>query len=265
MKKRLLAAVTALLLTAAVSASALAAEIGTLNKAPRAMEQETPYISQCELGSAVADAFCAAGQTQIALVETGLLAGDLIQGDLTRADVERVFAADERLATATLTAEQLYALLEQAVAQITVDPQTEHIDESSVNNPAFCQISGFTFRYDASAPAGERVTSVRLDDGTELKRTDESDGITVTAEESLLAGLAAESLDETCVDALCSYVSAHTELPEGEQERISVIGARENTIVGLFPRWLIAPGVSVLAVLLAMFGMRLKHHKEEFD
>ena len=58
MKKKLLATVTAFLVTAALSASALEAEpVGTLNKAPRSMEQETPYITQCELGSAVADAF----------------------------------------------------------------------------------------------------------------------------------------------------------------------------------------------------------------
>lgn len=265
MKKRLLAAVTAVLLTAALSASALAAEqpVGTLNKAPRPMEQETPFITQCELGSVVADAFRAAGGTQIALVETAMLSADLIQGDITRSDVERVFADNEPLVTTRLTARQLYGLLENAVAAITVDPATEHIDvDKAEQNRAFCQVSGFTLRYDASAPAGERVVLLRLDDGTELERTDDATAVTVTAPEALLDG---ETLGVTCVDALFSYLADRSELPEGETERISVIGARENTIGGLFPRWLIVVGVGILAALLAMSGLRLKRHKEEFD
>lgn len=264
MKKKLLAAVTAFLVTAALSASALAAEpIGALNKAPRSMEQETPYITQCELGSTVADAFRAVGGTQIALVETGMLAADLPQGEVTRADAERVFPSDEALVTTTLTPQALYALLENAVSAIQVDPATEHIDtDRAMHNRAFCQVSGVTFRYDASASAGERIVSIRLDDGTELERTDSESAVTVTAPEHLLDG---ETLGVTCVDALCSYISGRTELPEGESDRISVIGARENTIVGLFPRWLVVAGVGILAALLAVSGMRLKRHKEEFN
>lgn len=268
MKKRLLAAVTALLLAAALSGSALAApEVLTavLDKAPRAMGQETPYLTQCELGSAVTDAFRIAGDTQIALVETAMLANDLSQGELTRADVERVFTADEPLVRSALAPQQLYALLEHAVGQVRVDPKTEHIAQDSPRNENFCQISGFTFRYDASAPAGERVVSVRLDDGAELERQDGTSSISVTAPASLLDGFEAQELDMTCVDALWDYVGAHTELPEGEQARITVLGARENTIVGMFPRWLLVAGIAVLAALLAVCGLRLKHHKEEFD
>jgi hypothetical protein len=104
--------------------------------------------------------------------------------------------------------------------------------------------------------------SIRLDDGTELERTDGESTVTVTAPEHLLDG---ETLGVTCVDALCSYISGHTELPEGESDRISVIGARENTIVGLYPRWLVVVGGGILAALLAVSGLRLKRHKEEFD
>lgn len=261
-----MAAVTALLLTAALSASALAAApdawSATLNDTPRAMAEETPYLTQCELGSAVADAFCAAGQTQIALVETKLLSNDLNQGTLTRADIEHVFVTDEPLASASITTKQLYELLENAVSQTEVDSATEHIAEDSPINESFCQISGFTFRYDVSAQAGDRLVWVRLDDGTELERDDTETSITVTAEQSLLDALGGETLDVTCVDALCDYIAGHSDLPQGEQERISIIGARENTIAGMFPRWLIIAGVGILVVLLAGSGMRLKLHQE---
>ena len=258
MRKRLLVAVTALLLAAALSASALAApdvQDAVLDKAPRAIEQETPYLTQCELGSTVADAFRDAGGTQIALAETAL----------TRAEVERVFTADEPLACAELTSQQLYALLENAVGQVQVDPQTEHIAQDSPRNEDFCQISGLTFRYDASAPTGERVVSVRLDDGTELERENGTSRISVTGPISLLDEFDPQELGVTCADALWDYVSAHTELPEGEQGRITVLGARENMIVGMFPRWLLVAGIAILAALLAGSGLRLKHHKEEFD
>ena len=36
-------------------------------------------------------------------------------------------------------------------------------------------------------------------------------------------------------------------------------------IVGMFPRWLLVAGIAILAALLAGSGLRLKHHKEEFD
>ena len=157
------------------------------------------------------------------------------------------------------------ALLENAVGQVQVDPKTEHIAQDSPRNEDFCQISGFTFRYDASAPAGERVVSVRLDDGTELEREDGTSRISVTGPISLLGAFDPQELDKTCADALWDYVSAHTELPEGEQGRITVLGARENMIVGMFPRWLLVVGIAVLAALLAGSGLRLKHHKEEFD
>ena len=146
-----------------------------------------------------------------------------------------------------------------------MDPKTEHIAQDSPRNEDFCQISGFTFRYDASAPAGERVVSVRLDDGTELEREDGTSRISVTGPISLLGAFDPQELDKTCADALWDYVSAHTELPEGEQGRITVLGARENMIVGMFPRWLLVVGIAVLAALLAGSGLRLKHHKEEFD
>lgn len=268
MKKKLLAAVTAFLLAAALSASALAAsEVQTvvLNKAPCAMEQETPYLTQCELGSVVADGFRTAGNTQIALVETAALVNDLSQGELTRAEIARVFTEDELLARAEITPRQLYVLLEDAVGQVQVDPETEKIAKNSPTNAAFCQISGFTFRYDASAPAGERVVSVRLDNGTELDREDGTSSISVTAPASLLNGIDMQELDVTCVDALWDYVSAHAELPEGEQARITVLGARENTIVGRFPRWLLVVGIAALTALLAVSGLRMKRHKEEFD
>ena len=56
MKKRLMAAVLALVLTAALSASALAGEtaVGTLDQAPRPMQQENPWLEQCELGCVAA-------------------------------------------------------------------------------------------------------------------------------------------------------------------------------------------------------------------
>lgn len=266
MKKRILATVTVFWLTVALSVSASAAAQETwnanLNNAPRAMAEEKPYLTQCELGSVVADAFCDAGNSQIALVESRLLSNDLNQGKVKRSDVQHVFAEVESLARASITPKQLYELLEHAVSKTEVDPSTEHIAEDSSLNDDFCQISGFTFRYDASAPAGSRVVWIRLNDGAELERDDVETKISVTAEESLLKDFGSESIGMNCVDAVCDYLALHDDLPEGEQERIAIIGVRENMIIGMFPRWLLIVGVGILAILLATSSMRLKLHQE---
>lgn len=273
MRKRLVAAVLALVLTAALSASALAGEtaVGVLDEAPRPMQQENPWLEQCELGCVTADALRQAGGTQLALLETGGLANDLNQGQVTREMVDRVFAdPDLQLARAEITPALLGEMLECSVSHIRVDPDTEQVEEDSLAFDGFCQVSGFRFRYDASAPAGERVTDLWLEDGTRLDLTDRQTRLTLTATVELLAGgygfpaMEYVPLELSLSAALADYVAQNTALPQGETDRIQVIGARQNTLVGFIPRVWLGLGIAALVLVLAMFRLRGKRWQQEW-
>lgn len=76
--------------------------------------------------------------------------------DIVAGDILAVLPFGNVVVTRTVTGAQLYAVLEHSVAPI---PSA---------NGRFAQISGFKFTYDSSKPAGSRVVSVTLDDGTPI-------------------------------------------------------------------------------------------------
>lgn len=74
--------------------------------------------------------------------------------DLVLGDAYAVLPFGNVALTRTVTGAQLHAVLEHSVARL---PSADG---------RFLQISGFRFTYDASKPAGSRIVSVVLDDGT---------------------------------------------------------------------------------------------------
>jgi 5'-nucleotidase len=76
--------------------------------------------------------------------------------DLVIGDAYTVLPFGNDVVTRTVTGAQLYAVLEHSVAPIPTA------------NGRFGQISGFEFVYDSSSPAGSRVQSVTLNDGTPI-------------------------------------------------------------------------------------------------
>jgi len=88
--KRLALLLTALVLLWGLSAPAFALEdgdpVGALSRAPKAPEDETPYITQCELGSMTGDAVRKAAGSDIALVSAADLTGRLPSGLVTWAE-----------------------------------------------------------------------------------------------------------------------------------------------------------------------------------
>lgn len=267
------AALSVLLLAAALTGRAAAddsdAVVGVLDDAPRPFGSETPYITQCELGSVVADAIRISTGADVALICMGDIRGDLNQGEVTPADVRNVFAADRKLHTADISPAELFMLLEHSVSSIEVDPSSEQIVEGSEVFDGFCQVSGFSFIYDASAPVGERVLSVTLEDGTPLERVDAETILTLSASgDTLGGGYGYPALDShdaglALTDALTVYLAGRTALPEGPADRIRIAGARRNTIVGLFPKPALVIGVGLLTAFLAV--TRLRSRKREND
>ena len=78
--------------------------------------------------------------------------------DLVIGDIYTVLPFGNLIVTRTLTGEQLYTMLEHSVSSM---PSA---------NGKFLQISGFKFTYSLSAPAGSRVTSVALSNGTPIAK-----------------------------------------------------------------------------------------------
>lgn len=76
--------------------------------------------------------------------------------DLVVGDIYTVLPFGNSVITRTVTGEQLWQVLEHSVATA---PNA---------NGRFAQVSGFGFTYDTSKPAGARVVSVTLNDGTPI-------------------------------------------------------------------------------------------------
>lgn len=245
--------------------------LGRLETAPKSFLAETPFVSQCELGGAAADALRAWAGADIALVNVGDLQNDLNAGEVTRADVQRVFREDKALAAAEIAPAELFSILEHSVAQVTVDPATEQIMAEDSVFEGFCQIAGFRFQYDASAPAGQRVLSVTLDDGRKLSADDRETRLRLCASAYMLRGgygypaFSCEELEGSLSQVLGAWVSRNSDLSAQGRERIQVLGARQNTIAGLLPRGVWVAGALVFIGLVALQGLKLKNYRREFE
>ncbi|MGH2736290.1 MAG: bifunctional metallophosphatase/5'-nucleotidase, partial [Actinomycetota bacterium] len=122
---------------------------------------------ETNLGNLIADAFLTqadklnesfgAPQPDIAIQNGGGIRNDSVipAGDLTELDTFDMLPFGNFLAISEDVDPALFlAQLEQCVSNI------EAVDGR------FCQVSGFSFTYDLQAPAGQRVISAELDDGT---------------------------------------------------------------------------------------------------
>ena len=241
----------------------------TLENAPVAMERESPYVSQCQLGSLTADAVRSFAGSDIAMVNTGELVRDIGRGALTEEDIRGVFAQGRELSTAEITPARLWAMLELSVSQVKVDPATERLATTDHGFDGFLQISGFSFRYDASAFPGERVLSVTVD-GVELARDDTEPALSLCATTYMLDGgygydpVPYTALGADLGDALAAFIRNNPIFEPGDETRIGVIGVRETMISGRIPRWQILAGSLILILCLSVFGGNLKRYDREY-
>lgn len=245
--------------------------ITVLSAAPQSLSKAAPLREECELGQAAADALRAVSGADVALVNGGDLSGDLHTGRVTAADIADVFSSDRPLAVAEVTAAQLWAMLEWSVHAVTVDPATETVAEEASEFEGFCHVSGVRLVYDASAPALERIQSLKLNDGRTLAPDDDETVLRVCAAAEMLSGgygypaVPAEPIGETLASALAVYAAGKTSLPAETGARVVALGARENALVGAVPRWVLLAGCAVLIVLLAIPGRKLSRYRDEFE
>lgn len=114
----------------------------------------TQPLSKAELGPLVADAYREHFDTQLGWQNGGGQRADMKEGTLTRRDAQSVLPFGNSPIAIQATGAQIKDALEKG------------IESNPDGGNGFPRTAGFTFEYDMSAPFGERVTAIELDDGT---------------------------------------------------------------------------------------------------
>ncbi|MEH6908170.1 bifunctional metallophosphatase/5'-nucleotidase [Neobacillus drentensis] len=125
---------------------------------------------ESELGDFIADAQRKALNTEIALMNPGGIRADIDPGDITWGEIYTVQPFNNDLVKMTMTGEQIRSLLNQ---------------QWSAAHTNMLQISGLSYSWDSTKPAGQRVISTKLSDGTEM---DPNKSYSVTANSFLSNG-----------------------------------------------------------------------------
>jgi len=113
-------------------------------------------VQECAMGNLVADAMLARVAAQgvsIAIANSGGLRASIDAGDVTMGEVLTVLPFQNTLSTFEITGQGVLAALENGVSQV---------EEGAGRFP---QVAGMTFAWDPAAPAGARITEVRVASG----------------------------------------------------------------------------------------------------
>jgi 2',3'-cyclic-nucleotide 2'-phosphodiesterase (5'-nucleotidase family) len=161
---------------------------------PQTLARQGP---QYPLGNLIADAQRWAGKGDVAIMNNGGIRTELRAGEATYASVFEIQPFGNTLYSLTMTGEQLRGLLEEMVKK---SPVNDHV-------------SGMTIKYDPSRPAGSRIVSVTMADGTPLSDTRDYSVIVndflATGGEGYNAGgraTASHPLSVVDLDALIDYL-----------------------------------------------------------
>jgi 5'-nucleotidase len=115
--------------------------------------RETCRAKECEMGTLVAEAMLdktAAQGVTLAIQNGGGLRASIDSGDVTMGEVLTVLPFQNTIATFKLKGADVVAALENGVSQIA--------DGAG----RFPQVAGMRYAFDASAPAGSRITAVEI-------------------------------------------------------------------------------------------------------
>ena len=107
---------------------------------------------ETELGDYAADAYRGISNADIAMVNAGTLRAGIPKGTITRGDTIAVFPFGNMVRKIQVTGAQVKESLEHGVSQYPADVGI------------FPQVSGISFTLDSSAPAGNRIANIEVND-----------------------------------------------------------------------------------------------------
>lgn len=231
MKRQLFCFILALLV---LSGSALAAVCGSR------IDSDGDRCRECALGNFGADALRFFTGADLALFASGDLGITLPAGEITEQRLAESFPYDKAIVLMDVRREELAALLEESLSRITLGAD-ERIDTAASAYDGFFCVSGFGFSWDASAPVGQRLYDLPLEDRTYTL--------------ALPAEYAPDTADlrsaGTIREAVSAYCESLGEVTAPAADRTTVLGAWENQLVGGYiPRGF----VLIVAVVAMIFG-----------
>ena len=205
------------------------------------IDSDGDMCRECALGNFAADAIRSYTGSDIALFASGDLGITLPAGDITPERIADSFPADREVVVAEMTADEIRLLLEDSLAHIVLTEE-EIIDTQASAYEGFFCISGFEYTCDASAPVGQRVYDLPLE-GT----------YTVAVSSEYASGEYACTVREAVL-AWCEDME--TVFPPADNDRINVIGAGENRIIGdIIPPYFV---LILTVVVFAFSGARYR-------
>lgn len=149
-------------------------------------------VAETELGNLLADAVREESGSDAAIICGGHTLRSITYGDITAEKVLRSVDSQSRTATVEASPAALWGLLETALSHVVLD-ENEAIDASTSSWYYYPQVSGLELKYDASAPAGNRLLSLSCG-GVELDRSDSRASITLALSAEYLLWKEAEPL-----------------------------------------------------------------------
>jgi 5'-nucleotidase len=120
----------------------------------------TTPAGESALGDLIADGQRGYANAQMAFMNPGGIRADIQAGEVTYGELFSVQPFDNQVVRMELTGDQIFRLLEQQF-------QT---DQNGNPRTRILQVSGLKFSYNSQNPAGQRITSVTLPDGTPIDR-----------------------------------------------------------------------------------------------
>ncbi|MFL8936294.1 5'-nucleotidase C-terminal domain-containing protein [Rossellomorea oryzaecorticis] len=129
--------------------------------------RENVRTKETNLGNLITDGMLAKAKTinpdtVIALQNGGGIRESIDKGDITMGEILTVMPFGNSLGIMELTGAEIIEALEHSVSA------------APTASGAFLQVSGLNFTYDSSKPAGERVQTVKVQDGSDLVDIDEN-------------------------------------------------------------------------------------------
>ena len=253
-----------------VSAGEQSGVIGIVDTEKNLFLPADRYSAETAMADMAADSMRYALQTDIALINSGYIKSGIHQGEVDMEDIETVFSNDPVLCICLFSVQNLKLYLENGVSQVVVGSD-EKIDTEASESYLFPQVSGFTFKYDPTAPAGERVYEIMIG-GKAADLTDSDKKIITAVTDGALDGIIDETdaecfrTEKTLVDALAEYIAdgKATAVDEG---RIYARGLADNYITGNFPiRWviLIVGVIAIAIILIVKRSVIFNNYSEEY-
>ena len=155
---------------------------------------------EAELGNLCADAFRWRTKADIAVINGGGLRSDLPKGNVTRGDIMAIFPFGNTVQLVEINGRSIREMLEHSVFAYP----------NSFGG--FLHISGFSYSFDPTKPAGQRVVNVFVGnqplDDNKIYRMASNDFLFVGGDDyDMLKGLSVIGKFETCEDVVADYLN----------------------------------------------------------